>query len=57
MDIATITWWGDSVKGKFLNYWNNRMAQTVGDIDFWMKAEILGKAMKTSEDLKVEMLS
>ena len=33
------------------------MALVAGRIDFWMKAEILFKAMMTSEDLKVEMVA
>jgi len=57
VDVAKIKYFGDHNKHGFLNHWNNRMLMTAGNIDYWMKAEVLEDALKDSEDMKVEMMA
>ena len=56
-DLFNIFWFGDKSKEKFLTFWNDRMAQLSGNVEDWMKAEVLYRALMSSDDLKIDMMA
>ena len=55
--LTRIVLWGGKQKYNFLNFWNSRVAQLTGKVEFWIKAEVSFNAMMQSKDLQLDMFA